>query len=167
MGVTVRAKRVSAATAVLGVAVVTAINVVPSAADSGSPSCFGETPTIVRGGGDNAITGTEGRDVIVAGGGNDVVKALGGRDRICAGSGRDKVHGGHGADDFFGDDGSDRLFGGGGGDDVRGQNADDVLEGEGGRDELNGGKGSDTCVTDPRDGDELRKCEGAALPPTS
>ena len=60
--------------------------------------CFGQTPTIVRGDGDDTVRGTRGNDVIYTAGGNDTVLGLGGRDRICSGLGRDTVNGGSGND---------------------------------------------------------------------
>lgn len=55
--------------------------------------CFGEPATIVKGDGDNEITGTSGPDVIVSGGGEDFVLGGTGEDLVCGGKGDDIVDG--------------------------------------------------------------------------
>ena len=81
-------------------AVVAAVAVAfPSTSSTaGGPKCKGKQATIVRGDGDNDVTGTNGNDVIVTQGGNDVVFGRGGKDRICTGSGEDAAAGGGGKD---------------------------------------------------------------------
>lgn len=64
--------------------------------------CFGKSPTISGGGGDNVINGTAGADVIVGRGGNDVISGGGGDDLICGGGGADKISGGPGNDRLSG-----------------------------------------------------------------
>lgn len=72
-----------------------------------------------------AITGTEGRDVICAGGGGDSINALGGNDVVFGGAGNDSINGNEGDDELFGEGG------------------DDTLNGGPGRDRLVGGTGKD------------------------
>jgi Tol biopolymer transport system component len=99
-----------------------------------TPTCGGQTATIVGTAGIDVLAGTRRRDVIAALGGNDTVRGGRGNDLICAGSGRDRVAAGRGKDRVSGGTGGDRLAGNGG---------NDVLRGNGGRDRLNGGRGAD------------------------
>jgi Ca2+-binding RTX toxin-like protein len=56
--------------------------------------------TLVPGGGDDARTGSAGRDQILGGGGNDTLRGAGGDDILVDGTGRDVLEGGAGADIF-------------------------------------------------------------------
>ena len=80
-------------------AIVLASPLLPTSMGSaGGPRCFGRQATIVRGGSDNIIDGTNGADVIVAGGGSDFIDAKGGNDRVCGNGGQDSALGGPGDD---------------------------------------------------------------------
>ena len=101
----------------------------PGSSDAAN-KCFGHTPTIVGGPGNNHLDGTPGTDVIASGGGNDVVDSHEGDDFICGGSGNDELHGG---------DQGDKIAGEGGRDFLDGRRGDDnVLLGGRGRDRLLG-----------------------------
>jgi len=146
------------------------------AAETGS-QCFGKPATIVRGGGDDNINGTNDRDVIVAGNGENDINGRGGDDLICGGSdgddifgnkGDDKMGSGGGIDFIAGNQGDDIALGGGGGDQIdavqdslatdddvvrgkKGSDFLDVFDGEG-NDSVSGGEGAaDDCPADPGD----------------
>ena len=74
-----------------------------TASAAASPTCFGQTATIVGTPGDDSLTGTSGPDVIVGLSGNDTIDGLEGDDRLC---------GSKGADTLVGGDGDDHLSGG-------------------------------------------------------
>jgi Ca2+-binding RTX toxin-like protein len=80
-----------------------------------TPTCAGDTATILGTGGPDRIVGTPGNDVIVGLGGNDSIDGAGGHDVICGGAGNDLLSGGAGADRLYGGRGDDRLTGGPGG----------------------------------------------------
>ena len=109
----------------------------------------------------NAITGSEGDDVLAGGGfadqisggagndsiggadGNDIIDGGSGDDTILAGAGDDVVHAGSGNDTVFGGTGNDRLFGEDGNDQLSGEQGNDYLDGGNGNDVLSGGQGID------------------------
>jgi len=120
--------------------------------------CLGKNATIARGGGNGAIHGTKGPDVIFAGGGKDRVNGLGGNDRICGGPGRDAIVGGRGKDRLSGGGGADRVTGLRGSDTIDGGPGRDRLFGASGNDRLRGGGGSD--LVDGGRGDEPKVSGG-------
>jgi Ca2+-binding RTX toxin-like protein len=68
------------------------------AAQAATPSCFGQTATIVgTSGDDNPLSGTSGDDVIVGLGGDDLIQGGAGND-LMGGDGDDKLNGGTGVD---------------------------------------------------------------------
>ena len=81
----------------------------PTLASAGTPTCHGESATIVGTSGADNLHGTSGHDVIVGRGGNDVIDGRGGNDTICGGSGQDTLSGGAGDDRLYGGDGHDRA----------------------------------------------------------
>jgi Ca2+-binding RTX toxin-like protein len=54
----------------------------PTLASAGTPTCHGESATIVGTSGADNLHGTSGHDVIVGRGGNDVIDGRGGNDTI-------------------------------------------------------------------------------------
>lgn len=72
------------------------------------------TVTILGGGGDDVIQGTELADTIEGGEGNDAIEAGEGNDRVTGGTGlgNDRLDGGVGADTLTGGSGRDTLLGG-------------------------------------------------------
>ncbi len=144
-----RVRRRLSTIALLACAVVAAIAVAASGAESGAaPMCHGERATIVGTSGDDVIQGTEKSDVIWAGPGNDTIYGGLGNDIICGGAGDDLIHGGRGNDWLLGEAGTDRLFGDLGDDHVGG--------GPGDRDEVSGGLGIDTVSGGPGNEDLVR-----------
>ncbi len=113
---------------------------VPSAQTGGSPKCFGKPATIVRGGGDDNIKGTNANDVIVAGNGENDIDGKGGNDRIC---------GGNDGDDIFGGKGNDKMASGGNIDFIAGREGNDLHIAGGGDDQID-------AVQDATDDDEDR-----------
>lgn len=113
---------------------------VPTAQTGGSPKCFGKPATIVRGGGDDNIKGTNGNDVIIAGNGENDVNGRDGNDKIC---------GGRDGDDIFGGKGNDKMASGGGIDFIGGRQGDDLHIAGGGDDQID-------AVQDSLDTDEDR-----------
>jgi hypothetical protein len=108
-------------------------------------------------GGDDHITGSNGRDCIVGGDGDDELSGGNQDDVLVGGVGDDQLQ-----DDEFGEDphvqnatGQDRMFGGDGNDRLRGGN---------GKDALWGGDGVDDCVRDTSPADDVEGCENEALP---
>ena len=90
------------------------VSITPQA-QAATPTCFGQTATIVGTNNPETITGTAGGDVIVALGGNDTIYGAhsgGENDYICGSGGDDLIHGQGGDDYLNGGDGNDRLFGG-------------------------------------------------------
>ena len=70
--------------------------------------------TILGGGGDDTIHGSNGSDSIVAGKGDDQIWGGGGNDTLIAGAGNSTLHGGNGNDSIRGGPGADQLLGDGG-----------------------------------------------------
>ncbi|MDQ4129738.1 MAG: hypothetical protein M3133_01900, partial [Actinomycetota bacterium] len=101
--------------------------------------------TVSRGGGNDVIYGTPGRDVICAGAGNDTVYGRGGDDIIRGGEGDDVLRASEGHDRLIGGPGRDVLYGN------RGADSLDTLDSRRGNDVARGGTGSDTCRTDRGD----------------
>lgn len=89
-----------------------------AASTSNTLVCGGEEVTIEGTDGDDDITGTNERDVIHARKGNDVVTALAGNDLVCGGGGDDQLDGGRGRDIIIGGDGEDSCTGGDGASDT-------------------------------------------------
>ena len=98
---------------------------------------------VFGGGGDDRIDGLGGRDLLYGESGDDTILGGSGRDKIYGGSGRDKLSGGAQKDVIFGNGGDDEILGGGGHDTQRGGGGADTLRGENGRDRLSGGTGDD------------------------
>jgi Ca2+-binding RTX toxin-like protein len=138
------AKRLTATvicgTAPIGLLAIAALTA-PQASAAGQ-RCFGKTPTIVRGDGNNRIVGTSGRDVIVAGGGNDSIRSRRGKDFVCAGPGNDIIHAAHGAGYMKGGPGDDWLDGRRSrkGNVSIGGRGHDLIQAEG---KIDGGRGND------------------------
>ena len=106
-----------------------------TASNAGSgPRCGGKPATIVRGGGDNNIYGTDSADVIVAGGGDDYIDGGEGRDRVCGNGGDDIAYGGERGDFVNGGRGKDLVEG----------STVGLNRGPDGGDKLLGGRGSDS-----------------------
>ncbi|RZU31524.1 ExeM/NucH family extracellular endonuclease [Blastococcus saxobsidens] len=101
--------------------------------------CQGLLPTIRGTAGDDALTGTDGRDVIMGLGGDDVVRGGNGDDVVCGGAGTDRLSG---------DNGDDVLVGGFGADELAGGNGADVLVGGPGTDRLDQGRGQGSTTED-------------------
>jgi Ca2+-binding RTX toxin-like protein len=95
-------------------------------------------------GGDDWISGTNGRNILSGGGGADEIFALDGDDVVYGGLGWDIIDGGAGNDDLRGEIGDDDLFGGAGNDTLDGGDGHDLLWGGAGNDVLKGGRGNDT-----------------------
>lgn len=109
----------------------------------------------------NAITGTQGDDMLVGTACADDIKGLGGSDiidgragddyidggagddHIMGGSGNDILHGGEGNDIIFGGAGNDQISGGAGDDRLFGDDGDDTIFGDDGNDQIHGGNGND------------------------
>ena len=87
------------------------VSVTPATA-APSPTCNGQTATIVGTDGDDRLVGTPGNDVFSAGSGNDVVIGLAGNDTVCAGTGDDLVYAHAGTDQIHGASGNDGCWGG-------------------------------------------------------
>jgi Ca2+-binding RTX toxin-like protein len=75
--------------------------------EAATPTCAGQTATIVGTARDDRLVGTPARDVIAGRGGDDVVLGRGGQDLICGGPDADELHGGLGNDALYGN--GDRL----------------------------------------------------------
>src|SRR5947209_3914100 len=88
-------------------AVVVLLGVWGKHADASTPTCGGQTATLVGTSGADTLVGTNGNDVIVGAGGNDVINGLGGNDIICGGAGNDTLVGGAGNDVLTGGTGID------------------------------------------------------------
>ena len=109
----------------------------------------------VGGGGDDAVHGAFGRNVMIGRGGEDTLFGNFRSDRLVGGGGGDDLHGlagddrivgGKGLDRLWGGDGDDRLGGGAGRDWLSGEAGDDRLIGGGRNDQLFGGDGNDRLV---------------------
>jgi Ca2+-binding RTX toxin-like protein len=122
--------------ALLGIAVVAAVVLVPSAALA--EHIRGTT-------GPDEIVGTPKRDWLEARDGDDAVRGRGGNDLLTGGPGDDWVRGGPGNDEIGDDRGRDLLIGGPG---------NDSLDGRKGIDEIIGGPGRD-YVADYFGGDAI------------
>ncbi len=105
------------------------------------------------GGGNDAITGTEGADLIFTLTGADLINGGGGGDSIFAGNGNDTIAGGAGADNLNGQNGDDSisgdadndvLIGGAGVDSMAGGLGNDFLSGQTEAGLMSGGEGNDT-----------------------
>lgn len=111
---------------------------------------------IVKGNGaDNALIGSDERDIISGLGGDDTILGFGGNDKLLGGSGNDRIEGGEGVDlmrgdsgddTLIGDTGDDRMFAGTGNDRMIWNNGDgsDLMRGGAGMDvtEVNGAVGA-------------------------
>jgi Ca2+-binding RTX toxin-like protein len=125
----------------LGLLTMAAVALVLPSASDGAQRCFGKTPTIVRGDGNNQIAGTNGRDVIIAGGGKDSIRSRKGKDFVCAGAGNDNIHAAEGIGYMDGGPGDDWLDGRLGLGNVSiGDRGDDLIQAEG---KIDGGPGND------------------------
>ncbi len=82
-----------------------------------------------------ALTGTEGQDILLGGGGADTINGLGEDDFLDGGADADTINAGAG---------NDSVLGGGGADIINGDAGNDTINGEGGIDTINGGAGNDT-----------------------
>jgi Ca2+-binding RTX toxin-like protein len=118
-------------------AVLALVSFAPATAKKPTPSCDGQTATILGTDGNDVIPGTPGNDVIVGLRGSDTINGDLGNDVICGGKGNDTLSG-HGGDDrLFGQQGADLLDGGVGGCCARPANeGNDFLSGGQGRDQL-------------------------------
>jgi Ca2+-binding RTX toxin-like protein len=76
----------------------------------------------------------------------------GGNDTITGGQGKDRIYGGSGTDDLSGGDTRDIVYGEGGNDRLDGELGNDVLYGGAGNDTITGGRGIDRLRGD--DGDD-------------
>lgn len=59
--------------------------------------------TVIGGGGDGEINGTDVKDKLFGGAGSDVIQGFGGKDKIDGGAGKDRIDGGEGNDKLTGD----------------------------------------------------------------
>ncbi|HEX5861482.1 MAG TPA: calcium-binding protein [Nocardioides sp.] len=78
-----------------------------SQVQAATPTCAGQTATIVGTTRDDRLVGTARRDVIAGRGGDDVIEGLGGNDLVCGGADADVLRGGAGDDALYGN--GDRL----------------------------------------------------------
>ena len=99
--------------------------------------------TIITGGGNDNVSGTDDLDIILTGGGNDTIQARRGDDQIFAGSGADRVDAGEGADEVSAGDGDDIVDGGDDADTIEGDSGADTLLGGSGDDFIDAGTGRD------------------------
>ncbi|BAY62024.1 hemolysin-type calcium-binding region protein [Calothrix brevissima NIES-22] len=108
--------------------------------------------TLLGQGGNDNLTGGNGRDNLFGGFGNDTLDGSNGNDNLygdfgddllIGGNGNDQLFGGLGDDLLYGDAGNDRLFGDLGDDIVYGGSGNDFLDGSIGNDLLFGGSGND------------------------
>ena len=93
---------------------------------------------------DDALTGTDGTDILLGRNGDDLLDGGDGNDLLLGGNGEDTLYGGDGSDLLSGGNGSDTLDGGNGSDLLLGGNGSDTLDGGDGNDLLDGGNGNDT-----------------------
>lgn len=109
--------------------------------------------TLLGGGSNDSITGTNGPDLIQTGTGADLINGLAGADTIQTGNGNDTINGGadndningqNGDDSLLGDDGNDILVGGAGRDTIAGGLGNDFISGQTDAGSLSGGAGNDT-----------------------
>ncbi len=88
-------------------------------------------------GGNDAITGSIGVDIIYGDDGND---------SLVGGAGNDRLFGGEGNDWLEGETGNDPFVGVAGNDELHGDNGDDIILGGGGDDLVYGGSGTDFLI---------------------
>ena len=120
-----------------------AVNLATGATNFAGES-FVNFESLVSGGGDDTLRGTDTANLISGEAGDDRVFGLGGNDLIDGGLGGDRLDGGEGNDTLLGEDGDDRLSGGGGRDLLLGGLGRDFLGGNNGNDRAFGGDGNDT-----------------------
>ncbi len=132
--------------AVLAMVATSLVLVTAAPAAAQTPTCDGQTATIVGTSGNDVLTGTDGPDVIVGLGGADVIRGRGGDDIICGNGGRDRI---------FGGPGDDHLIGGRGRDVLKANAGDDTVHGNAGPDRVVGGKGDDTLYGGKGAGDRI------------
>lgn len=94
-------------------------------------------------GGNDTIAGGNCHDTILGGIGNDNLQGNSGADSLLGGDGIDKLEGGSGSDTILGGDGLDQIFGGFNGDSLSGGQAKDFVFGQEGNDTISGGEGDD------------------------
>lgn len=135
----------------------------PTPAPTGSASIVtgGEAALIGTAGAD-VIAGTDANKVIHANGGDDVVTTGDAKTIVMAGDGDDIVDGGGAGDIIFGGDGEDIIDGMAGNDKVFGEDGDDLLYGREGDDMLFGGAGADE-LRGGTGADRIEGGEGADL----
>ena len=111
------------------------------------PTCDGKVANVVGTDGDDILTGFLG--------GNDQISGKEGKDIICGGDGNDVIQGNRGPDVIYGEAGDDRIegnrgddivYGGDGNDYIEGNKGEDFLDGGPGIDSINGGKDKDKCL---------------------
>lgn len=100
---------------------------------------FNGDVTIIGGGGNDLIYGSNVRAVVDGGDGNDTIFGGAGSDLLAGGNGNDSISGAGAADKILGGSGNDTLNGGTGTDLVLGEEGDDSVVGELGADRLSGG----------------------------
>lgn len=115
-------------------------------------SLFSGSATVMAGGGDDTVTGSDKDDHLFGGTGNDRLIGGAGNDLINGEANDDDVAGGEGNDLILGGSGNDTLNGDAGDDHIRGQSHDDILTGSDGDDTLDGGDGED-LLTESRNVD--------------
>jgi Ca2+-binding RTX toxin-like protein len=94
----------------------------------------------------DAIDGGGGADIIDARAGSDIVDGGPGDDHIVGGDGDDTILGGAGDDVIFAGAGADVVSGGTGNDRIFGEDGDDILSGDAGDDLIDGGEGNDILL---------------------
>ncbi len=97
--------------------------------------------------GDDVICGSQHADAINAGGGDDLVFGFGGSDGLRGGAGHDRLYGSDGHDGVTGDAGDDTLYGGPGYDGLTGGAGNDTLDGGPSYDGCNPGPGTNQPTT--------------------
>jgi Ca2+-binding RTX toxin-like protein len=106
----------------------------------------------------------QGKAIVYGGGGDDLISGTEGRDRLFGNGGSDELRGRQHADVMVGGGGADVIYGRGGPDVVRGGGGADILSGHHGRDTLLGNRGRDTADGGYGQGDlciaeRRRRCE--------
>ncbi|MEP2785103.1 MAG: M10 family metallopeptidase [Pseudoruegeria sp.] len=127
----------------------------------------------IGGGGDDTITGNQGRNHLSGGAGDDLLKGRDGADQLLGGAGtdtlfghrgRDVLRGNQNADILKGGRGEDRLIGGNGADELNGQRGDDRITGGSGADQFIFSKGSGRdVITDFDTGADMLHLDAALL----
>ncbi|MGJ3251060.1 MAG: endonuclease/exonuclease/phosphatase family protein [Elainellaceae cyanobacterium] len=100
-------------------------------------------------GGNDALNSNGGNDVLKGGDGNDTINGSSGSDRIEGGTGNDTINGNGGLDILVGNAGNDRITGGSQADIIVGGDGNDTINGNGGDDLINAGRGNDTVNVGP------------------